>query len=142
MLREGDQLTLCAKVMGRKPGEPLDRRIATVEIVSVRRERLDAITAEDVIAEGFPQMTGPDEFVRFFCATHKGCTPRSEVTRIAWRYLDRPGSQDGPERPRSGPSHQNTVRPNSHDPKASGMRHLGALADGGDGGRPRGRRLG
>jgi hypothetical protein len=87
MLRVGDQLTLCEKVMGRRPGEPLER-IATVEVVAVRRERLDAITAADVAAEGFPEMTDPAEFVSFFCRTHKGCLPESEVTRIEWRYLD------------------------------------------------------
>ncbi|WP_433757161.1 hypothetical protein [Nocardia sp. CA-135398] len=37
--------------MGRKRGEPLVR-IVDVEVVEVRRERLDAITAEEVHAEG------------------------------------------------------------------------------------------
>jgi hypothetical protein len=86
MLQPGDRLTLCRKVMGRRTGEPLDR-IATVEITSVRREPLNAVTAADVAAEGFPQMT-PAEFVSFFCATHHGCLPGTEVTRIQWRYLD------------------------------------------------------
>jgi hypothetical protein len=85
MLRAGDRLTLCAKVMGRRPGESLVR-IADVEVTSVRRERLDAITAADVTAEGFPQMT-PAEFTAFFCATHRGCHSGTEVTRIEWRYL-------------------------------------------------------
>jgi hypothetical protein len=57
-LRAGDRLTLCRKVMGRRPGEPLER-IAEVEVTSVRREPLDAITAANVTAEGFPQMTRP-----------------------------------------------------------------------------------
>jgi hypothetical protein len=86
MLRPGDQLTLCPKVMGRRHGEPLDR-ITTVEVTDVRREPLNAITPADVTAEGFPRMT-PAEFVRFFCAAHRGCVPGSEVTRIQWRYLD------------------------------------------------------
>jgi hypothetical protein len=86
MLRPGDRLTLCRKVMGRRRGEPLER-IATVTVVSVRREPLDAITAADVTAEGFPQMT-PAEFVSFFCATHRGCRPGTLVTRIEWAYLD------------------------------------------------------
>jgi hypothetical protein len=85
MLRVGDQLTLCRKVQGRRPGEPLVR-IADVEVISVRREPLEAITAADVAAEGFPQMT-PGQFVRFFCETHHGCQPWHEVTRIEWRYL-------------------------------------------------------
>jgi hypothetical protein len=91
MLRAGDRLTLCTKVMGRRHGEPLVR-IVDVEVISVRRERLDAITMADAAAEGFPEMTDPTEFVDFFCGTHKGCRPDSEVTRIEWRYLDDPPS--------------------------------------------------
>lgn len=86
MLKPGDRLTFCRKVMGRRRGEPLDR-IATVEVVSVRREPLDAITAADVAAEGFPAMT-PAGFVAFFCRTHPGAVPGTEVTSIRWRYLD------------------------------------------------------
>jgi hypothetical protein len=86
MLRVGDQLTLCRKVMGRRKGEPLER-ITDVEVTGIRRERLDAITAADVTAEGFPQMT-PAGFVEFFCGTHRGCGPGTEITRIEWRYLD------------------------------------------------------
>jgi hypothetical protein len=55
--------------------------------MSVRREPLDAITAGELAAEGFPQMT-PAQFVSFFCRTHCGCSPGTEVTRIEWRYLD------------------------------------------------------
>ncbi|WP_280413759.1 hypothetical protein [Nocardia carnea] len=86
MLRAGDRLTLCRKVMGRRRGEPLVR-IVDVEVVSTRREPLDAITVDDVTAEGFPQMTTSD-FVDFFCASHRGCGPATEITRIEWRYLD------------------------------------------------------
>jgi hypothetical protein len=86
MLRAGDKLTLCPKVMGFRRGQHPER-IVDVEIVSVRREPLNAITEADVIAEGFPEMT-PGEFVSFFCGTHKGCTPDTDVTRIEWRYLD------------------------------------------------------
>lgn len=88
-LKPGDRLTLCEKVMGLRKGEKV-KPVVTVEVTGVRRERLDAVTAEDVTAEGFPQMTGPGEFVSFFCATHRGCTPQTEVTVIAWRYLDPP----------------------------------------------------
>ena len=38
-VKPGDRLTLCRKVMGRKPGEPLVR-IAEVEVVDVRREAI------------------------------------------------------------------------------------------------------
>jgi hypothetical protein len=85
-LTPGTRLTLCRKVMGRRKDEPLVR-IVDVEVISVRRERLDAITVDEVHAEGFPDMS-PAEFVGFFCNSHKGCLPRSEVTRIEWKYLD------------------------------------------------------
>jgi hypothetical protein len=86
VLKPGDRLTLCRKVMGRKRGEPLVR-VAEVEVMSVHREPLDAITQDDVKAEGFRTWT-PAEFVTFFCGTHKGCEPGTEVTRVEWRYLD------------------------------------------------------
>lgn len=85
-LRPGDRLTLCEKVMGRRKGEPLVR-IVDVEIVSVRREPLNAITMADCEAEGFPHYD-PAMFVQFFCSTHKGCLPDTVVTRIEWEYLD------------------------------------------------------
>lgn len=88
MLKPGDRLTLCRKVMGRRKGEPLVR-LADVEVVSVRRESLDLIDTADVRREGFHIET-PRWFVRFFCNTHSGCTPATTVTRIEWCYLDQP----------------------------------------------------
>lgn len=85
MLRPGDRLVLCRKVMGRRQGEPLVR-IAEVEVVSTRRERLDEITDAEVALEGFPEW-GRSEFVAFFCGEMK-CDPSIEVTRVEWRYLD------------------------------------------------------
>lgn len=84
VLKPGDLLTLCPKVRGRRAGEPLER-IVTVEVVSIRREQLDHITPEDVVAEGFPDMT-PTEFVEFFTATHRGVTASTEITRVEWQY--------------------------------------------------------
>lgn len=83
-LQPGTRLTLCKKVMGRKPGEPLDR-IVDVEVTSTRREQLADVTAADVAAEGFPDWS-TQQFVQFFCTSH-GCTPATQVTRIEWRYL-------------------------------------------------------
>lgn len=88
MLKAGDRLTLCRKVMGRKPGEPLDR-LAEVEVVDVRREQLCRITEADVAAEGVPGMTEvePSTWVAWYCE-EMGVMPYDEVTRIEWRYLD------------------------------------------------------
>ncbi len=85
-LKPGDRLTLCRKVMGRKADEPLVR-IAEVEVVSVRREPLDAIDMADVVREGFgAAWYTPLWFVQFF-TDHMGGDPRQEVTRIEWRYI-------------------------------------------------------
>lgn len=92
MLRHGDRVTLCRKVMGRRLGEPLVR-IVDVRVVDVRRERLDAITPEDVAREGFPGWT-PAEFVDFFCG-HMRCAGDAEVTRIEWEYLENTEVQHG-----------------------------------------------
>lgn len=86
MLAAGDRVTLCRKVMGRRHGEPLIR-IVDVEILSVRREPLNAIDIDDLAAEGFAAMS-IEEFIEFFCASHRGCRPATEVTRIEWRYVE------------------------------------------------------
>lgn len=86
-LMPGDRLTLCRKVQGRKPGEPLER-IATVLVLDVRREPLSFIDSDDVVREGFPGWYGnPQAFVDMFCAAMR-CGPHDLVTRIEWRYLD------------------------------------------------------
>lgn len=89
-LESGDRLTLCRKVQGRrrKDGtvEPLVR-LAEVEVVSVRRERLEDMPLADLAREGFPQWTAVRQFVEFFCTSMR-CSPNTEVTRIEWRYLD------------------------------------------------------
>lgn len=88
LLHPGDRLTLVRKSMGRKKDEPLVR-ITEVEVVDVRRERLDAITPAEVMREGFDLGTDePDQwFISFFCEEMR-CDPDTEVTRIEWRYLD------------------------------------------------------
>lgn len=97
LLQPGDRLTLCRKVMGRKPGEPLVR-ICEVEVVSVRRESLRMLFTsvfglpvspygiEEVAREGFPGMD-PAAFVQLFFVEAQGMSPDAEITRIEWRYL-------------------------------------------------------
>lgn len=90
-LRPGERITLCRKVMGRRPGEPLVR-VAEVEVLNVRREPLDAITAADVAREGFPGMS-TEEFIRRFFLDAQGIQPTDTVTRIEWTYPDNIGQQ-------------------------------------------------
>lgn len=98
LLKPGDRLTLCRKVMGRKPGEPLVR-LAEVEVVDVRREPLCAVMGPyvtdqnggtiwpEMVAEGFPDMA-PMEFMQRYFTDAQGIRAMDDVTRIAWRYLD------------------------------------------------------
>lgn len=89
-LKPGDRLTLCRKVQGRRRRdgtvEPLVR-LAEVEVVSVGRQHLLEITADDVSAEGFPGWT-PQQFIGWYCETVRGAYVRMWLTRIEWRYLD------------------------------------------------------
>lgn len=102
LLKPGDLLVLCPKVMGRRRPDgivlPLDR-IVTVEVTSVHREPLCMIDEAGVAAEGVPvdgrfedvfADTGqppPSAWVSWYCEAF-GCTPYDDVTVIKWRYLD------------------------------------------------------
>lgn len=98
LLHPGDRLTACRKVMGRKAGEPIVR-LAQVEVVDVRRERLGRLTEEtadglptdyaldEIAREGFPGMA-PEDFVERFFIKAQRIYPDHDVTRIEWRYLD------------------------------------------------------
>lgn len=108
-LKPGTRLIAVRKAMGLKPGERA-HQLCDIEVVSVRRERLDAITPADVLAEGFPQWTNNvHEFVAMFCShmkiaeplpwprlnenTTRKMRPEDEVTRIEFRIV--PGSIRG-----------------------------------------------
>ncbi len=85
-LRANGHLMLCRKVMGLRAGERIVR-ITPFEVISVWREPMSAVDAEDVAAEVFPDWM-PAEFVEFFCRTYAGCNRDTEVTRVEWRDLD------------------------------------------------------
>jgi hypothetical protein len=88
---ERPRLMGCEKCMGRKAGEPLVR-LGEIEVLWATREPLRRMIDEpeygqrECIAEGFPDMT-PEQFVAFFCKSHKGCTPDTVITRIQFRYV-------------------------------------------------------
>lgn len=92
LLKVGDTLTLCRKVQGRKPGEPIDR-LAEVEVIDIRREQLAELIKDraygsaEVEREGFPGMA-PIDFVDRYFLQSQGIAAHDVVTRIAWRYLD------------------------------------------------------
>jgi len=80
-LKPGTRITLCQRLRV----SPIVR-IVDVEVISVRREQLDQITADDVAREGFPEMS-PAEFIDTFFVRAQNMRPTDEVTRIEWRYL-------------------------------------------------------
>ncbi len=95
-LKPGDRLSLVRKSMGRKPGEPLVR-VAEVEVVTVRRERLAELfcvhqdfgadyAAKEMAREGFPGLD-PVQFVRTYFIEAQKVHAHDYVTRIEWRYL-------------------------------------------------------
>lgn len=84
-LKPGDQVRAVVKAMGLKKGEKI-QTLAVLRVESVRRERLSAITNEDVAREGFPNMTDA-EFCEFFVESY-GLTAYPDVTRIEFSYVD------------------------------------------------------
>lgn len=86
-LKPGDEVIAVRKAMGLKKGERAVR-LARLRIVATRREPLWLITCDDVVREGFPDMT-PVEFMDFFCRSHKGCAASTPVTRIEFEMIER-----------------------------------------------------
>jgi len=90
-LKPGDRVRAVRKAMGLPKGghvEPL----GIIEIVSVRRERLNEITYEEVQREGFPGKTA-FWFVRFFCTNMKVESGRL-ITRIEFFRVE-PDTEGG-----------------------------------------------
>jgi hypothetical protein len=90
-VKPGDELIAVRKGMGLKRGEkvsPLGRlRVVAVRVEPLGRMLLNTEYGNTEAArEGFPEMTGV-KFVDFFCASHKGCSSLSDVTRIEFVKL-------------------------------------------------------
>jgi hypothetical protein len=90
-LKPGHQVRPVRKCMGLRPGERIDVLTDPKTVVSVRREPLRAMLVDldygfvECVLEGFgqhPDYRWPSAFVDMFCATHRGCTPDTIVTRI------------------------------------------------------------
>lgn len=91
-LKPGEIVMGVEKSQGLKNGEKIVQ-LGPIRIKSTRRERLNKMTSHpalyglnEVDLEGFHSST-PTEFVKLFCASHKGCTPATEVNRIEFEYL-------------------------------------------------------
>lgn len=64
--------------------QPPSKTLAMIRVVSVRRERLDAITDEDAGREGFDR--NRDAFLGM-ARRELGLYPENEITRIEFEYL-------------------------------------------------------
>lgn len=90
-LYSGVTLRPVRKCMGLRPGEKIEQLRSPILVRMATREPLRRMTddtkygAAECVREGFPDMT-PAQFVEMFCASHKGCTPESIVTRIEFAY--------------------------------------------------------
>lgn len=91
-LQEGDIFKGVEKSQGLKKGEHVVV-MGKNKVISARREPLRRLVDEpeygkqELINEGFPDLS-PEEFVRFFCATHHGATPEGLITRIEFDYIE------------------------------------------------------
>lgn len=83
-LKPGDRLMAVEKAMGLKRGEKV-KKLGIIEIVSVRKERLDAITDEDCEKEGFPDWIAP-QFIDFLSG-NRACEPYELVNRIEFKKV-------------------------------------------------------
>jgi len=84
-LKPGELVQPVRKAMGLKKGEKVERLGSPIRIISTRREPLNAITADDVVKEGFPGWM-PAQFVDMLCE-HYGCEPQAICTRIEFEYV-------------------------------------------------------
>ena len=93
-LKPGDLLCAVRKGQGMKKGEKVER-LATLRVVSVRRESLDRMILDlkyglaETCKEGFPNgpFVFPRAFVEWFCEGHN-CKLDDDVTRIEFKYVD------------------------------------------------------
>lgn len=83
--RPGMILQPVVKAQGIPKGGHVEKIGGPIRVVDVRRERLDAITAEDVEREGFDHLT-PAGFVEMYRQANGGA-PDQIVTRIEFEYL-------------------------------------------------------
>lgn len=83
-LKPATEITAVEKAMGLRKGDKI-RKICRIWILSNTREKLNDITKDEVVKEGFPDMT-PDEFVKMYCK-HNKCSPEQIVNRIEFQFI-------------------------------------------------------
>jgi hypothetical protein len=90
----GQELCGVKKGMGLRPGEKIER-LGMIRLVKVTTEPLRRLTDDldygfaETEREGFPYghpLHSPTEFVKFFCNSHKDCTPDTVITRLEYEF--------------------------------------------------------
>jgi hypothetical protein len=84
-LKPGDRIQAVKKAMGLKKGKKMEK-LCVIEVVSVRKEPLNAITKEDCIKEGIPHLR-PIEFVMMLVEHYK-IDKKLDVNRIEFKYVE------------------------------------------------------
>ena len=85
-LEIGEVLWAVEKAQGLTKGEKV-QRICKIRVVSVRKEPLCLVTKEDVIAEGFPELSTEDFIAMFLELSGGKCDRCTNVNRIEFEYL-------------------------------------------------------
>ena len=83
-LKKGDIVMGVEKGMGIKKGEKV-KELHQIEILSIYPERIELISVEDVVSEGFPD-GDQDAFIRLYCKANK-VQPHSFCNRIEFKHL-------------------------------------------------------
>lgn len=86
-LQPGDILNAVEKAMGLKKGEKI-KRICQIRVKSalLQELRLEKITQDECIKEGFPEMS-PQEFIDFLCSHNKEIWHGRPIMRIEFEYV-------------------------------------------------------
>lgn len=84
-VKPGEVINACVQCQGLRKGQKV-KVITQIRVVNARGEALEAITPEDCVKEGFPELS-PRQFMSLFITTHKGERPETIVNRIEFEYL-------------------------------------------------------
>jgi hypothetical protein len=94
-LKPSDHFRPVYKCMGLKKGEVVQVLRSPLVVVSNRVEPLECMLLDleygmaECVREGFGDHSAyrwPQNFVAFFCASHRGCTPETLISRIEFAY--------------------------------------------------------
>ncbi len=94
-LKPGTLLMGAEKCQGLGKGGKI-KTLGLIRVTDVRQESLFRMVEDldygfaETVAEGFDRPHPnfwPGTFVELFCASHRGCTPQTEVTRIQFEYV-------------------------------------------------------